>query len=91
MGNYSELDTAGFYKKFLLPNGSTFVNIAKIVALFLTVPVTSVNCERAISSYNLIKSDRRNRMSIHSTDTQMILKLEAPTPQKNAENYLLHV
>ena len=76
MENYTEMDTGSFYRQFLMKNKDTFVNMTKLAALSLTLPVTSVNCERAISAYNLIKTDRRNKLGMDSTETQLLLMLE---------------
>ena len=67
MDNYTHLDIGSFYRQFLLKNKDTFVNMAKLAALALSLPVTSVNCERVISSYNLIKTYRRNTLCMDST------------------------
>lgn len=78
MRTHPESDTAAFYKSFLLPNKDSFCNLFTLASVCLTLPCTSVNCERAISAYNLIKTDRRNRLTTDYVDTQLCLMMEAP-------------
>lgn len=54
-----------------------FPNLHKLVQVALTVPITSVNCERGVSRYNAIKTDGRyfNKFnSHHEIDCKLFVK-----------------
>ena len=53
-------------------------NLRFLVTAGLTMPTTSVECERGISAYNLIKSDSRSSMKIPTVDDQLIIYLRGP-------------
>ena len=67
-----------FYVKFLAPNREVYPNISSLARIGLTIPVTSVNCERGFSRYNAIKTDTRNRLDVSSVEVLMTLTIEAP-------------
>ena len=74
---YSECDLAGVMTRFLNENRESFPNISKLAAIGLSLPVTSVNCERGISAFNAIKTDSRNMISVNHMQNLMLLYLEA--------------
>ena len=55
-----------------------YADMAKLFVIGLTLPVTSVNCERGISTYNLIKTDHRSQLHVSSMQHLLMLSLEAP-------------
>ena len=63
---------------FLHDARSTFPVLSKLYAICLCIPVTSVNCERGISTYNNIKTDERNSMKVSTANMLMCLNLEGP-------------
>lgn len=72
--------TEDLYIKFLKKNDG-FQEIGKLVAICLTINVTSVNCERVVSRYNATKTDSRNSLSVESVDRLITLSFEAPPYQ----------
>ena len=48
----------------------------QMIAIGLSVPLTSVNCERGISAYNEIKPDSRNSQSVTKTNMLIMLYLD---------------
>ena len=53
-------------------------NLSWLVTIGLTIPTTSVDCERGISAYNLIKTDHRSCMKIENVDNQVVIFLNGP-------------
>ena len=75
---YKHLDSNGCHEHLLHPNRETYSNISKLSAIGLTLPVTSVNCERGISAYNAIKTDARNMLSVTHMGNMLTMYLESP-------------
>lgn len=74
---YRSLDLIGFLQDVLHPRKESYPNMARLAAIGVTLPMTSVNCERGISGYNAIKTDARNVLSVEHTDNLMQLYLES--------------
>ena len=68
-----------FYAQVIYPDLASYPILGKIATIGVTVPVTSVNCERAIGTYNSIKSDGRASLKVSSAKTPTLLNLEAPS------------
>ena len=75
---YQHLDMQGCLKHVLHPYDNTYPNIVKLAAIGVTLPVTSVDCERGISGYNEVKTDARSSLSVMNVQTQLQLFLESP-------------
>ena len=67
-----------FFKEYIFPNISAYPNLAKLCAVAIVTPVTSVNCERGVSAYNGTKTDSRSSLEVSSTDRLLKLQIEAP-------------
>lgn len=66
-----------FMKLFLNKSAQVYPLLCSLVAIGLTIPVTSVSCERYISAYNAIKTDSRNALRVTSVNILMHLYLES--------------
>lgn len=76
--NFKGHNLEKFMKDFLHESRETFPNLSQLSALGLCVPVTSVTCERGVSTYNAIKTDSRNALKVENANMFMLLNLEAP-------------
>ena len=56
-------------------------NVLGLLDLLITLPATSVECERGFSSLRLIKSDWRNRLSSESLNAVMRIYLDSPAEE----------
>ena len=61
----------------IYPALNSFPILGEIATIGVTVPVTSVNCKRAIGTYNAIKADGRASLKVSSTEMLTVLNLEA--------------
>ena len=68
-----------FYAQVIYPDIDSYPILGKIATIGVTVPVKSVNCERAIGTYNSIKTDSRAYLKVSSAETLTLLNLEAPS------------
>ena len=68
-----------FYQTFIHPSLDTYPILGRMATIALTVPVTSVNCERGISTYNATKTDGRASLKVSSVEGLMNLNLNAPS------------
>ena len=75
----SNMSMAQFYKIHIFPNQISFPNLAKLATIAVTVTPTSVNCERAISAYNSIKTTSRASLNVASVESLLNLNIEAPS------------
>ena len=75
---YKSLDNKAFLELVLHPNKSTYQNLAKLAAIGVMLPVTSVNCERGISAYNAIKTDARIMIYVPHMDHLVTMYLQSP-------------
>ena len=67
-----------FYAGLLFPALASFPILGRLATIALTVPVTSVNCERGISTYNAVKTSGRASLKVSAVETLVTLNLEAP-------------
>lgn len=77
------MNMAGFFQTFLHPNRDSYPHLALLAAIGLTIPVTSVDCERGVSRYNAIKTDSRSSLTVNHVNTLMIISLEG----KDLQNF----
>ena len=73
--NFSTLDMEGFFSSFLHDSRQTFPNLSNLVAIGLSVPVTSVECERGVSAYNQIKDSHRSRLDTAIVNVNELMHL----------------
>ena len=57
--------------------GDSCLNIMKLIDLLLSLPPTSVTCERSFSHMKLLKNKRRGRLNNQTLDNLMVVKLES--------------
>ena len=77
-----EYDNSQEVFKFLQKNKEAYPNLSVLLKVALTIPVTSVNCERGISRYAAIKTDTRNKLKVKSVEQLMTLSIEAVSYKK---------
>lgn len=65
-----------FFKRVIHPKQGVIPNVAALASIGLSIPTTSVECERGISVLNSIKSDSRSRMSVPAADKLSLLAIE---------------
>ncbi|KAI4816336.1 hypothetical protein KUCAC02_008663 [Chaenocephalus aceratus] len=58
--------------------GLLYPSLSKLAAIGLTIPVSSVNCERDFSTLNRVKTDLRNRLQGEHLATCMRLSINGP-------------
>ena len=68
-----------FFNGFICPLRDTYPNLYILGKIGLIIPITSVNCERAISRYNAIKTDVRVTLNVDNVNKLMMLSIEAPS------------
>ena len=73
-GRYNTQHTMG---EFLQRNNLAYPNLWILSQIVLTIPVTSVNCERMISRYNAAKTDSRSSMQVDTVERLLTLNTEA--------------
>ena len=79
---YKEMDMQQFFKKVLHKRRSTFPNIARLAAIGISIPLTSVDCERGVSRFNAIKTDSRSSMKNETAENLLFLSLHAQPLEK---------
>ena len=62
--------------------GKEYAQALGLFDLILSMPATSMACERGFSHLKLIKSDRRTLMSEKTLSNSLMIKLEGPTIQE---------
>ena len=60
-------------------NSSDYPNVSKFFTICLLSAVSSVDCERGFSRYNLIKTNIRNRLKVSSVNTIVKICLHTST------------
>ena len=68
-----------FYQTFIHPSLDTYPILGRLATIAVTVPVTSVNCERGISTYHAIKTDGRASLKVSSVEGLINFNLNAPS------------
>ncbi|KAF7200776.1 zinc finger protein 862-like, partial [Nothobranchius furzeri] len=64
-GAFKDLDQLGILQKLSARNhewANLYPIVSKLAAIAMTVPISSVNCERDFSTMNGVKTDSRNRL-----------------------------
>ena len=56
---------------------NTFTELWKLVQILLVLPLNTAACERGFSLMNIVKTDRRNRLSDELLDQLMVISLHA--------------
>ena len=82
-GNYSEINcirarTTDFYTLNLDNIQKESENLSKLIAIALTLPMSTASAERGFSNINEIKTKKRNRMKSDLLDLLMIVANMAP-------------
>lgn len=57
----------------------TFPNISKLLRIAIVMPVSSADCERGFSRYNLVKTALRNRLKPESVNILLTLTIDTPS------------
>ena len=81
MGNNFRTCTLQTMAANLLPSAEvkeTYPNLIKLMALALTMPVSTAGCERGFSKHNLIKNKIRARLKTENVATLMRMSLDTP-------------
>ncbi|KAH3839035.1 hypothetical protein DPMN_038272 [Dreissena polymorpha] len=55
-----------------------YPNVCKLIRVCLILPVSSADCERGFSRYNLIKIKQRNRLYVSTVNTLMMMTVDTP-------------
>ena len=66
-----------------------YPQVLKLLRLALTVPVSSVDCERGFSKQNLIKTKLRASLKTESVSNLMMMALDTPELD-TMENFNFH-
>ena len=66
-----------------------YPNIAKLLTIALTLPVSTVDCERGFSRHNLIKTRLRSRLLTKNVSTLMKIAIDTPDIQ-HMNNFSFH-
>ena len=82
--NFSDLSIQGMAKKVLNPSEmqDQFPQMLKLLTIALTVPVSSVDCERGFSKQNLIKTKIRAKLKTENVSTLMKMSVDTPELDK---------
>jgi hypothetical protein len=76
---YSTMEACNFLTRILEDHSSDVPNYAAACKLMLCIPVTSVECERAFSLQNRIKTKLRNRLNEQRINVLMKIATGPPT------------
>ena len=77
--SFSTMSICDFIQKFLtLDIEDAYPNFLALANLYLCIPISSVDCERGFSTYNIIKSYLRNRLHVSTVNTLMQMSVETP-------------
>jgi len=78
--NPRQPDTCDLVRAFVTNDQAraSFPNVVKLAALALTIPVTTVECERGYSAMNYVKGELRNRLNEQRLSDLMRVYLEGP-------------
>lgn len=75
---YKDSNMEQFMSLFLHNAREAYPNLSLLCAIGLTLPVTSVSCERGVSAYNIIKTDSRNQLRVQHVANLMQIYIEGP-------------
>lgn len=70
-------DISSFMLRFLHSNRNVYPNLANLAVIGITLPVTSVSCERGISAYNSLKTNHRNALTTTCMNNLLVLYLDS--------------
>ena len=57
-----------------------FPNLAKLAAIGLVLPLSTVDCERGFSTLSRVKTDLRNRLINETLNHLLVISIEGPNP-----------
>lgn len=77
-GSYSTMTSGEMCTTLINQYSEDFLNIAALCTIALTIPVSSVPCERGFSYQNRVKNKLRSRLGEHQLDTLMRISCEGP-------------
>ena len=70
---------------FYIQYRNTFTELWKLVQILLVLPLNTAACERGFSLNNIVKTDRRNRLSDELLDHLMVVSLHAKFIKSEAD------
>lgn len=78
--NFKDSSIQGMAKKLLtsIEMQEQFPNTLQLLTIALTIPVSSVDCERGFSKQNLIKTKIRARLKTETVSTLMTMSVDTP-------------
>ena len=82
--NFSTSSIQGMAKKLLESEEAQeqFPQTLTLMTLALTLPISSVDCERGFSKQNLIKTNIRGKLKTENVSTLMKMSLDTPEIEK---------
>ena len=82
--NFKDSSMQGMAKKLLCSNETQeqFTQMLKLLTIALTIPVSSVDCERGFSKQNLIKTKIRAILKTENVSTLMKMSVDTPELEK---------
>ena len=75
---YKQLEPAAFIQRILAQHAEDLPHYTTMCKLLLCIPITSVECERAFSLQNRLKTKLRNRLGEERVDLLMVLNMGPP-------------
>jgi len=85
--SFSTLSISDFILRFVALNlqddaaGShPYPNFCALAKLYLCIPISSVDCDRRFSTYNLIKTSVRNRLQFLLSTVNTLTQMSVETP-----------
>ena len=76
--NFQNFGFDKFATTFLQLHSEMFPEMAKLISIILTLPVSSVPCERGFSSVNRIKTRLQNHLLVENLDVLLRISIEGP-------------
>ena len=76
--NYRKLLMKEFWKVIATKHNLLFLELIKLVAASLVIPVSNVDCERGFSTQNRIKNKLCNRLKTNRLNHLMRITIEGP-------------
>ena len=78
--NFKDSSLQGMAKKLFSSNEmqDQFPQMLKLLTIALTIPVSSVDCERGFSKQNLIKTKIRAKLKTENVSTLMKISVDTP-------------
>ena len=99
---YRNLDTNKAWGNLCIDCYEGYPNILKLISLVLTLPISTVYCERGFSYLNITKNKIRNKLSHDNVDNLLLIMLESENIEEfdfskaynswnDEENRLIHL